>query len=54
MMTDHRQIMRAMLLGLAPKDHRGLSVAELIKIGYSKNSAEAMALAYQEQKGENA
>ena len=49
-MNDARQIMRAMLLGLAPVEHRALSVAELQRLGYPASTAEALALAHEEQK----
>jgi hypothetical protein len=39
MMYDARQIMRAMLLGLAPPEHRKLSLEDLRKIGYTDNAA---------------
>ena len=42
-MNDARQIMRAMLLGLAPVEHRALSVAELQRLGYPASTAEALA-----------
>tara|TARA_R100001460_G_scaffold73170_1_gene114048 strand:+ start:707 stop:868 length:162 start_codon:yes stop_codon:yes gene_type:complete len=48
-MMDARQIMRAMLLGLAPPEHRALSVAELQRLGYRASTAEALALAAKEQ-----
>jgi len=46
---DARQIMRAMLLGLAPPKHRALGVAELQRLGYPASTAEALALAHKEQ-----
>tara|TARA_R100001440_G_scaffold30053_1_gene48312 strand:- start:17115 stop:17276 length:162 start_codon:yes stop_codon:yes gene_type:complete len=48
-MYDARQIMRAMLLGLAPPDHRKLPYRKLRQIGYTRNSAEALVLAAKEQ-----
>jgi hypothetical protein len=53
MMYDARQIMRAMLFGLAPPEHRKLSLKELRKIGYTQNAAEALVLAAEEQKKPN-
>ena len=49
-MNDARQIMRAMLLGLAPAEHRALSVAELQRLGYPASTAKAVVLAHEEQK----
>jgi len=49
LMNDARQIMRAMLLGLAPVEHRALSVAELQRLGYPASTAEALVLAHEEQ-----
>lgn len=49
MMYDARQIMRAMLLGLAPPEHRKLSLQDLRKIGYAQSTAEALVQAAKEQ-----
>lgn len=49
-MKDARQIMRAMLLGLAPPEHRKLSLDDLRKIGYAQSTAEALVQAAEEQK----
>ena len=46
---DARQIMRAMLFGLAPPAHRKLSFKKLRQIGYTRNAAEALVLAAKEQ-----
>ena len=46
---DARQIMRAMLLGLAPPEHRKLTLPELKRLGYTRNAAEALVLAAKEQ-----
>lgn len=48
-MIEAKQIMRAMLLGLAPVEHRGLSFRELRRLGYSASTAEALVLAHEEQ-----
>jgi hypothetical protein len=48
-MIDTRQIIRAMLLGLAPKDHRDLSAEELVRIGYSETTAREMVKGWAEQ-----
>lgn len=39
MMYDARDIMRAMILGLTPPQHRKLSLEDLRKIGYTDNAA---------------
>ena len=52
-MIDTRQIIRAMLLGLAPKDHRKLSAEELVRIGYSETVAKQMVQAWAEQTYKN-
>tara|TARA_Y100001937_G_C7093862_1_gene319136 strand:+ start:1111 stop:1272 length:162 start_codon:yes stop_codon:yes gene_type:complete len=48
-MNDARHIMRAMLFGLAPPEHRKLPYRKLRQIGYTRNSAEALVLAAKEQ-----
>jgi hypothetical protein len=53
-MIDTTEVIRAIMLGLAPKDHRGKSAEELIAIGYSKNSAAAMEQAYRQQNPDEA
>lgn len=47
---DARQIMRAMLLGLAPPEHRKLSLTKLKRLGYTQSAAEALVQAAEEQK----
>lgn len=42
MMYDARDIMRAMILGLTPPQHRKLSLQELKKIGYTENAAKTI------------
>lgn len=39
MMYDARDIMRAMILGMTPPQHRKLSLEDLRKIGYTDNAA---------------
>ena len=46
---DARQIMRAMLFGLAPPEHRKLPLAELKRLGYTQSAAEALVQAQKEQ-----
>ena len=48
-MYDARQIMRAMLFGLAPPEHRKLPFEKLRQMGYTRNAAEALVLAAKEQ-----
>ena len=49
MMYDARDIMRAMILGLTPPQHRKLSLQELKKIGYTDNAAKTI---YQAGRGQ--
>lgn len=49
MMYDARQIMRAMLFGLAPPEHRKLPYSKLRQMGYTRNAAESLVLAAKEQ-----
>ena len=49
-MIDTAEVMRAIVLELAPQEHRGLSFEELSKIGYGKNAALQIAKAYEENK----
>tara|TARA_R100000664_G_C2731817_1_gene122163 strand:+ start:855 stop:1013 length:159 start_codon:yes stop_codon:yes gene_type:complete len=48
-MYDARQIMRAMLFGLAPPEHRKLTYRKLRQMGYTRNAAEALVQAQEEQ-----
>jgi hypothetical protein len=51
-MIDAVQMMRTMILALAPPEHRGLPKAELRRLGYTENAADALTKASKEQSSE--
>jgi hypothetical protein len=51
-MIDAVQMMRTMILALAPPEHRGLPKAELRRLGYTENAADALTKASREQSSE--
>jgi hypothetical protein len=48
-MIDSREVIRAIMAEMAPKDHRNKSADELVAIGYSRNAAEAIEQAHKDK-----